>query len=79
MCVPAPEERESSADHSRRVLRTMAMIHQYKSPKLWLEVAQNLVNDGLLWITNNTLTSESFADLIFVLQHCDMSQVTSLK
>ena len=57
----------------------MAVIHQYKSPKLWLEVVQNLVDVGYLEINYNTLSSENFADLIYVLQHCDMSQVTDLE
>ena len=92
MCVPAPaesdekesdeeesDEEESDEDRSRRVLCTMAVIHQYKSPMLWLKVAHYLVDDGYLKITNNELTTENFADLIFVLQHCDVSQVTCLE
>jgi len=70
---------ESEVARSRRVLRVMSLVRRHKTPKLWLEVAQQVVVDETLAITGGTLKKENLADVTFVLECCDMSQTTTLE
>ena len=70
---------ENAEVRSRRIVKVMKMIRRHNRPRLWMDIVQQVVDDGKLKITDGALTKKTVDDVAYVLKNCDMSGVTTLE